>query len=73
MSVAGDIIDDLKFSPKVQYGTMIGFFGAAALVIFVVIGFSGASQSSDELLQASNSVVLVKAEPPVSGGDQRPR
>ena len=70
MSVAGDIIDDLKFDRTDKVRVLTGLAGAFAASIFVVIGvFGSPDYSVDNYVQAGEGT-LQKVSSDFSGGVQ---
>lgn len=73
MSVIGDIIDDLEFSPKLKLGALTGLCGTLAVGLFIVIGISTPGAVAQQEPVAAKGVSPVKAENINSGGTPRPR
>ena len=73
MSVAGDIIDELKISPKLIYGAATGICSALGLGLFVLVAI--AMQPSETVLAPSKADNLSYTSPSSmnEGGTPRPR
>ena len=68
MSVAGDIIDDLKFDRTEKARALTGLAGVFVASIFVVIGVFGSPDSSVDGYVQTSGDTLQKASSEFSGG-----
>lgn len=73
MSVAGDIIDDLAFSPKIKVGTATGLCGAVAVSLFLAIGVSATGASDDTNFTNADTSAMSKSTAAYTGGAPQPR
>ena len=70
MSVAGDIIDDLKFRKSDTAIALSGVFGLVAISAFIMIGILGTTAASDGLIVQANNVSMDKTASTFAGGVQ---
>ena len=70
MSVAGDIIDDLKFAPADKARVLTGLSGVFLVSMFVVIGVFGTPESAAQTIHQVSGVSLQKVASSFSGGVQ---
>lgn len=73
MSVAGDIIDELAFRPKIKMGTATGLCGAVAVSLFLVIGVSAAGGSDETSFIDADTPGMTKPSSSYAGGTPQPR
>ena len=70
MSVAGDIIDELRFDRTEKVRAVTGFMGVFVASIFVVIGVFGMPQYAASAYTPDSSSNLEKASNNFVGGNQ---
>lgn len=70
MSVAGDIIEDLRFDSADKRRALTGLFSVVAVSIFLGIGFLSGAAPSDPLQTQASDVSPQKSASLYSGGRQ---
>ena len=68
MSVAGEIIDDLKFDRSEKMQAVTGMMGVVAVSIFIVIGFLGDAQKSSAAYASAGDIAPEKSSTLFVGG-----